>query len=126
MESGLEGISCLWKSLYKSGQNLSVNLSDCMNDVGSILFSAVQTESIGNQLFMKILKSVSTVSTTGMFPLMEGNDINLITTVFPVTEGTDIDLKTNVFRKTEHEYPVFGHLALVLKRDFQEKQEIAG
>ena len=28
MESGLEGISCLWKPVYKSGQDLSVNLSD--------------------------------------------------------------------------------------------------
>ena len=126
MASGLEGISCLWKSFYKSGQNLSVNLSDYMNDVGSILFSTVQTELIESQLFMKILKSVNTVSTTGMFPLVQCNDINLITTVFPVTAGIDIHLKTNVFRKTEHEYPVFGHLALVLKRDFQEKPEIAG
>ena len=73
MESG---ISCLWKSLYKSGLNLSVNLSDYMNDVGSILFSTVQSELIENQLFTKILKSVHTVSTTGMFPLMEGNDIH--------------------------------------------------
>ena len=32
MESGLEGISCLWKSFYKSGQDLSVNLSDHVND----------------------------------------------------------------------------------------------
>ena len=58
-KAGLEGISCLWKSLYKSGQNLPVNLSDYMNDVGSILFSTVQTELIENQLFMKILKSVN-------------------------------------------------------------------
>ena len=42
---------------------------------------------------MKILKSVHTVSTTGMFPLKEGNDINLITTVFSVTEGEDLYLK---------------------------------
>ena len=49
MGSGLEGISCLWKSFYKSGQNLSVNLSDYMNDVESILFTAVQTELIENQ-----------------------------------------------------------------------------
>ena len=53
-----------------------------------------------------------------MFPLMEGNDTNLITTVFPVTEGIDIHLKTNVFRKIDHEYLVFAHPALSLKRDF--------
>ena len=64
MESGLEGISCLRKSFYKSGQNLPVNLSDYMNDVGSILFSTVQTKLVENQLFMKILKSVNTVSTS--------------------------------------------------------------
>ena len=46
MESGLEGISCLWKSLYKSGQNLTVDLSDNVNEVGSILPSTVQTELI--------------------------------------------------------------------------------
>ena len=119
MENGLEGISCLWKSFYKTGQNLSVNLSNYMNDVGSILFSAVQTELIENQLLMKILKSVNTVSTTGMSPLMEGNDINLITTVFPVTEGIEKHLKAKVFQKTDHEYPVFAHPALVLKRDLQ-------
>ena len=56
MESGLEGISCLWKSLYKSGQDPSVNLSDCINDVGSFLLSSVQTELIENQLSIKILK----------------------------------------------------------------------
>ena len=117
MERGLEGISCLWKSFYKSGQNLSVNLNDYMNDVGSILFSIVQTELIENQLSMKILKPVHTVSTTGMFPLMEGNDNNLITTVFLVTEGIDIHLNTNVFWKNDHEYLVFAHSALVLKRD---------
>ena len=90
MESGLESVSCLWKSFYRSGQNLSVNLSDYINDVGSILFNTVQTELIENQLFMKILKSV-------------------LTTVFPFTEGIDIHLKTNVFRKTDHEYRVFAH-----------------
>ena len=124
MERGLEGISCLWKPFYKSGQNLSVNLSDHMNDVGSILFSTVQTELIENQLFMKILKSVHTVSATGMFPLLEGDDINLITTVFPVTGGIDIHLKTNVFRKTDQEYPVFAHLALVLNRDFEKNKKL--
>ena len=43
MESGLEDISCLWKSFYKSGQGLSVNLSDYVNDAESILLGAVQT-----------------------------------------------------------------------------------
>ena len=124
MESGLEGISCLWKSFYKSGQNFSLNLSDFLNDVGSIFLSSVQTELIEKQLFMKILKSVNTVSTTGMFPLMEGNDINLITTVFPVSEGIDIHLKTNAFRKNDHEYPVFAHPALVLKRDFEKIKKL--
>ena len=124
MESGLEGISCLWKSLYKSGQNLSVDLSDYVNDDGSILLSIVQTELIENQLTVKILKSVHTVSTTGMFPPMEGNDINLITTVFSVTEGNDVHLKMAVFRKTDHEYPVFAHPALVLKRDFEKTKKL--
>ena len=104
-----------------------MNLSDYVNDVGSILLSTVQTELIENQLNMKILKSVHTVSTKGMFPLLEGNDINLITTVLPVIEGVDIHLKTCVFRKTDHEYLVFAHPALVLKRDFEKKkQETAG
>ena len=82
MESGLEGISCLWKSVYKIGQDVSVNLSVFINDVGSILLSTVQTKLIENQLSMKLLKSVHTASITGMFPLLEGNDINLVTTVF--------------------------------------------
>ena len=119
MESGLEVISCLWKSFCKSRQDLSVNLSDCENDAGSILLSTFQTELVENQLSVKILKSVHTVSITGMFPLLEGNDINLIMTVFPVIEGIDIHPKTYVFRKTDHEYPVFAHPALVLKRDFE-------
>ena len=68
--------------LCKSVQDLSVNLIDYVNDDGSILLSTVQTELIENQLTVKILKSVHTVSTTGMFPPMEGDDINLITTVF--------------------------------------------
>ena len=57
-----------------------------------------------------------------MFPLLEGNDINLVTTVFPVFEGFDIYLKTCMFQKTDHEYPVFAHPALVLKRDFAKKK----
>ena len=113
MESGLEGISCL----CKSGQDLSVNLSDYVNDAGSILLSTVQTELIENQLSMKLLKSVHTASVTGTFPLLEGNDINLVTTVFPVIEDIDIHLKTYVFRKADNEYPVTPHPALVLKRD---------
>ena len=86
MESGLEGISCLWKSFYKSGQDPSVHLSDYVNDAGSILLSTVQIELIENQLGLKLLKSVHTASITGVFPLLEGNDINLVTTVFPVIE----------------------------------------
>ena len=109
---------------YKSGQNLSVDLSDYVNDDGSILLSTVQTEFIENQLTVKILKSVHTVSTTGMFPQMEGNDINLITTVFSVTEGNDVHLKMAAFRKTDHEYPVFAHPALVLKRDFEKNKKL--
>ena len=121
MESGLEGISCLWKSFCKSGQDLSVNLSDYVNDAGSVLLSAVQTELIENQLSMKLLKSMHTVSRTDMFPLLQGNDINLVATVFPVIEGIDIHLKTYMFWKTDHEYPVFAHPALVLKCDFLRK-----
>ena len=59
-----------------------------------------------------------------MFHLLEGNDISLITTVFPVIEGIDIHLKTYVFRKTDHEYPVFAHLALVLKRDCERSKKL--
>ena len=101
MESGLDGISRLWKFFYKSGQDLSVNLSDYVNDAGSILLSTVQTELIDNQLNMKLLKSVHTVSITGMFPLLESIDTNLVTTVFPVIEDIDIHLKTYVFWKTD-------------------------
>ena len=56
MESGLESISCLWKSFCKSGQNLSVDWSDHMNGDGSILLSTAQTELIENQLIMRILR----------------------------------------------------------------------
>ena len=73
---------------------------------------------------MKLLKSVHTVSITGMFPLLEGNDINLITAVFPGIEGIDIHLKTYVLRKTDYEYPVFAHPALVLKRDFEKTRNL--
>ena len=124
MESRLEGLSCLWKSLYKSGQNLSVDLSDSVNDDGSILLSTVQTELIENQLIMKILNSVNTVSITGMFPLLEGNDLNLVKTVFPVIEDIDIHLKTYVFRKTDLEYRVFAHPTLVLKRDCEKNMKL--
>ena len=49
----LESISCLWKSFYKSGQNLSVDWwSDHVNGDGSILLSTAQTELIVNQLIM--------------------------------------------------------------------------
>ena len=123
------GTRCTWKavwkeslvsthSFHKSGQDLSVNLSDYVSDAGSILLSTVQTELIEN------LKSVHTVSITGMFPLLEGNDINLVTTVFPVIEGIDIHLKTYMFRKTDHEYNVFAHPALVLERDFEKNKKL--
>ena len=59
-----------------------------------------------------------------MFPLLEGNDINLVTTVFLVIEGIDIHLKTYVFWKTDHDYPVFAHPALVLKRDFEKNKKL--
>ena len=124
MESGLEGISCLWKSFYKSGQDLSVNLSDHVNDAGAILVSTVQTNLIENQLSMKLLKSVHTASITGMFPHLNGNDINLVTTVFPVIEDFDIHLKTDLFRKTDLEYPVFAHPTLVLKRDVEKNMKL--
>ena len=125
MESGLEGISCLWKSFYKSGQNLSVDWSDHVNGDGTILFSNAQTELIENQLFVRILKSVHTVSDTGMFSLMEGNDINLITIVFSVTESNGLYLNTGVFWQTDNEYPVVAHRPLVLKRNCERKQETA-
>ena len=73
-----------------------------MNDDGSILLSTALTELIENQLIMRILKSVLIVSAMGMFSLMEGNVLCL---------------KTAVFRKTDTEYPVTAHPALVLKRD---------
>ena len=125
MESGLEGVSCLWKLLCKTGEDLSVNLSDHVNGAGSILFRTVQTELVENQLGMKLLKSVHTVSITGVFPLLEGNDINLVTTVFPVIEDIDIHFKTYVFRKTDLEYPVFAHPTLVLNATLR-KHETAG
>ena len=65
MESGLECVSCLWKSFNKSGQNLSVDWSDHVNGDGSILFSTVQTELIENQLIARILKFVHIVVDTG-------------------------------------------------------------
>ena len=57
-----------------------------------------------------------------MFPLLEGNDINLVMTVFPVIEGIDLHLKTHVFRKADREYPVFAHPALVL--DFERNKKL--
>ena len=93
MESGLEGISCLWKSFCKSGQNLSVDWSDHLNGDGSILFSIVQTELIENQLIARILKSVHTVVDTGLFSLMEGNDINLIATAFSLNMTIFISIR---------------------------------
>ena len=118
MESGLEGISCLWKSFYKSGQDLSVSLSDYVNDAGSILLSTV------HPLSMKLLKYKHTASITGMFPLLESNDINPVTTVFPVIKDIDIHLKTYVFWKTDLEYPVFAHPTLVLKRNFEKNMKL--
>ena len=43
MESGLEGISCLWKSFYKSGQDLSVNLSDYVYYAESLVRGSLST-----------------------------------------------------------------------------------
>ena len=124
MESGLEGIFCLWKSFCKSGQNLSVDWSDHVNGDGSILFSTVQTELIENQLIARILKSVHTVVDTGMFSLMESNDINLIATVFSVREGNGLYLNTAVFWKTDTEYPVIVHPALLMKRNFERNKKL--
>ena len=59
-----------------------------------------------------------------MFLLLEGNDINVIPTVFHVIEGVDIHLETYVFRKIDHEYPVFPHPALALKRDFEKNKKL--
>ena len=73
---------------------------------------------------MKLLKSVHTASITGMFPLLEGNDINHVTIVFPVIEDIDIHLKTYVFRKTDLADPGFAHPTLVLKRDFEEHMKL--
>ena len=87
MESGLDGISCLWKYFYNSGQNLSVDWSDHVNEDGSILLSTVQTELIENQLTTRILKSVNTVSSPGMFSLWERDDRHLNTAVFPKTDN---------------------------------------
>ena len=101
-----------------------MNLSDSVNDAGSILLSTVQVKLIENQPSMKLLKSVHTASITGMFPLLEGNDINLVTTVFLVIEDIDIHLKTYVFRKTDLEYPVSAHPTLVLKRDFEKNMKL--
>ena len=91
------------------------------------MVSTAQTELIENQLnqlIMSILKSVHTMSATGMFSLMECNHISLITTVFSVTEGNDLYLNTAVFRKTDNEYPVIAHPALVLKRDFERNKKL--
>ena len=63
-----------------------MNLSGYVSDAGSILLSTVQTELIENQLSMLLLKSVHTARITGMFPPLESNNINLVTTVFPVIE----------------------------------------
>ena len=63
-----------------------MNLSGYVSDAGSILLSTVQTELIESQLSMHLLKSVHTASITGMFPPLEGDNINLVTTVFPVIE----------------------------------------
>ena len=101
-----------------------MNLSDYVNDAGSILLSTVQTNLIENQLSIKLLKSVNTARITGMFPLLEGNDINIVTTVFPVIEDIHIHLETCVFRKTDLEYPVFAHPTLVLKRDFEKNMRL--
>ena len=48
MESGREGISWLWKSFCKHGQNMPVDWSDHVNGDESILFSTVQTKLIEN------------------------------------------------------------------------------
>ena len=127
------GTRAVWKvslvcgsSLCKSGQNLSVDWSDHVNGDGSIFFSIAQTELIENQLIARILKSVHTVVDTGMFSLMESNDINLIATVFSVTDGNGLYLNTAVFGKTDTEYPVIAHPALVLKRNFERNKKLQG
>ena len=81
----------------------------------------VQIELIENRLSMK---SVHTASVMSMFPLLEGNDINLVTTVFPVIEDIDTHRKTYVFRKTDLEQTVFAHPTLVLKRDFEKNMKL--
>ena len=101
-----------------------MNLSDYVNDVGSILLSTVQTELFENQLGMKLLESVHTVSIKGMFPFLEGNDINLVTTVFPVVEGIDIHLKTYVFGRLIMSILCLRTPALVLKRDFDKNKKL--
>ena len=129
------GTRCTWKAVWKVSlvcgslftrvdRGLSVNSSVYVNDAGSILLSTVQTKLIENQLSMKLLKSVHTASITGMFPLLEGKDINLVTTVFLVIEDIDIHPKTYMFRKTDLDYPVFAHPTLVLKRDYEKNMKL--
>ena len=43
VESGLAAISCLWKSFYKSGQDLSVNLSDYVFYAESLVRGSLST-----------------------------------------------------------------------------------
>ena len=89
-------MSLVCGSLSTRVDNLSVKLGDFVNDDGSILLGTVQTELIENQLILKIVKSVHTVSTTGMFTLLQGDDINLFTTVFPVI----LKVSTSISRRS--------------------------
>ena len=54
---------------------------------------------------------------------MQSNDINLIATVFSVPDVNGLYLNTAVFRKTDTEYPVIAHRALVLKRNFERNKK---
>ena len=95
MECGLEGISCLRKSFSKSGQNLSVDWSDHVNDVGSILCSIVQIKLIESQLDTRILKSEHTMNVTAVF---RKTDCDGIIRTHPMLDLSD-DLNRNLFLK---------------------------
>ena len=81
------GTRCTWKAVWKVSlvcesrisQWTGVTTWTTMDQFSSVL---PRSKLIENQLIMRILKSVLTVSAMGMFSLMESNDINLITTVF--------------------------------------------
>ena len=95
MESCLEGISCVRKSFTKSGQNLSVALSDRVNDAGSILASIVQTKLVESQFNTSILKSEHTMNVTAVFGKTDCDGI-ILTHPMP---DLSVDLNRNLYLK---------------------------